>query len=81
MNVDNLVKMANRIGNFFEAMPDRDQALADIATHIRKFWEPRMRRDLLTHLRNGGADLTPLVVAALERYQSLLAESTEQETA
>ncbi|XQU69915.1 hypothetical protein OJJOAM_002646 [Cupriavidus sp. H18C1] len=47
MNLDNLVKMANQIGTFFAAMPDRDEALADIATHLRRFWAPPMRRALL----------------------------------
>ncbi|WP_278534600.1 formate dehydrogenase subunit delta [Delftia acidovorans] len=41
-----LVRMANRIGQFFEAMPERDEALQGIAEHIRKFWEPRMRAEL-----------------------------------
>jgi hypothetical protein len=44
MHIDNLVKMANQIGTFFEAMPDRDEALGDIASHLKRFWEPRMRR-------------------------------------
>ena len=39
MDSANLVRMANRIGEFFEAMPERDEALQGIAEHIRKFWE------------------------------------------
>ena len=31
MDADNLIRMANRIGEFFEAMPDRDEALNGIA--------------------------------------------------
>ena len=42
--------MANRIGDFFEAMPDRAEALEGIANHIQKFWEPRMRTALLDFL-------------------------------
>ena len=38
MHTDPLVKMANQIGHFFEAMPDRPEALEGIAQHIRKFW-------------------------------------------
>ena len=41
MDVDNLIHMANRIGEFFQAMPDRAEAVDGVATHIRKFWEPR----------------------------------------
>jgi formate dehydrogenase subunit delta len=50
MDIDNLVTMANRIGAFFEAMPDREAALAGVAEHVRKFWDPRMRRQLLAAL-------------------------------
>lgn len=66
MNRDNLIKMANQIGAFFEAMPDREQAVADIASHLRRTWDPSMRRQLLACL--DGTDesqLKPLVRDAL----------------
>ena len=44
MDVHHLIQMANRIGDFFAAMPDRAEALAGLADHLTKFWEPRMRR-------------------------------------
>lgn len=44
MHIDNLVKMANQIGSFFESMPDPVEAQEGIATHIKKFWEPRIDR-------------------------------------
>ncbi|NSX06161.1 formate dehydrogenase subunit delta [Cupriavidus gilardii] len=70
MNLDNLVKMANQIGTFFAAMPDRDEALADIASHLRRFWAPPMRRALLKGVDNGQADaVAPIVRAALERHR------------
>jgi formate dehydrogenase subunit delta len=74
MNVPHLVEMANQIGEFFEAMPDRDEALAGIATHIRKFWAPRMRAALAAHLAGaGGEPLTPIVREALQRHAWALA--------
>eukprot|EP01036_Dinobryon_divergens_P058728 gene58728-78350_t len=42
--------MANQIGSFFESMPDRAQAIEDIASHIKRFWEPRMRRAILASI-------------------------------
>lgn len=72
MNNDNLVRMANRIGTFFEAMPERAQALEDIAMHIRKFWEPRMRRQILEHLdQRSGEGLSDIVIEALSRHRAL----------
>jgi formate dehydrogenase subunit delta len=68
MRIDNLIRMANRIGTFFEAMPDRTQALADIAQHIQRFWEPRMRRQLLAHVEaHQGEGVDPIVLAALRQ--------------
>ena len=74
MNIENLIKMANRIGDFFEAMPDSDEALAGIAAHIRRFWEPRMRRALLAHLEQQPDDsrLTPIVRKALTSQRAEL---------
>lgn len=63
----NLVKMANDIGNFFRSEPERKVAVAGIANHILKFWTPRMRAKLLTHLsHHGHAELDELPRAALE---------------
>lgn len=62
MNLNNLIKMANQIGAFFEAMPDRTQAVKDVASHLRRTWDPRMRAQLVAAL--GGADeekLKPVV--------------------
>jgi formate dehydrogenase subunit delta len=79
MNIDNLVKMANQIGTFFEAEPDRDQALADIAGHIKRSWEPRMRRALLEHIdRSGGGQLIEIVVEAVRVHRDPLQQGTQQ---
>jgi len=77
-SVDNLIRMANRIGSFFEAQPDREESLAGIATHIRNFWEPRMRRALLDFLDEhpGGATaneaLSEITLQAIERNKDRL---------
>lgn len=74
MDTANLVRMANRIGDFFAAMPERDEALAGIADHIRKFWEPRMRRQLLAAMAQGEAgELQEIVREALARHAEVLA--------
>ena len=68
MKLEKLITMANQIGAFFEAMPDREQAVADVASHLRRSWEPRMREQILASL--GTADetqLKPLVREALRR--------------
>ena len=37
-----------------------------IADHIEKFWDPRMRREIGLHIAQGGAGLDPLAKAAIE---------------
>ncbi len=62
MNLDKLIRMANQIGAFFEAMPDREQAVRDIASHLRRTWEPRMRIQLIACLGEAEArELKPVV--------------------
>ena len=65
--------MANRIGEFFQAMPDRNEASQGVATHIRKFWDPRMRREMLAYLdQHGGEGLSPLVLSSLREHRATL---------
>jgi formate dehydrogenase subunit delta len=52
MNINHLIRMANQIGDFFESMPDQNEARREIATHLRRFWEPRMRRQLITSVES-----------------------------
>jgi formate dehydrogenase subunit delta len=74
MKADHLIEMANQIGMFFDSLPDREEALTGIAEHIRKFWEPRMRRTLLTALDNNPqeAGFTGIVLEALTKYREKL---------
>ena len=70
MNIAPLIPMANRIGLFFEALSDRQQGLNEIAEHIRKFWDPRMRAKIFSHLDAGGAGLDPLPLKALQKLKA-----------
>ena len=60
---EKLVRMANQIATFFLSQPESVRTNG-VATHINKFWEPRMRRHLFEHLDTGGAGLLPLVIEA-----------------
>ena len=65
MNPDEkLAYMANQIAKFFAAQ-GTDKAVAGVADHIRKFWNPDMRRDFLAAAAKGNLDLHPAVKAAL----------------
>jgi len=62
-----LVQMANDIGNFFRAQPNREDAIAGIANHIKNFWTRRMREKLAEQVSHGGAELDELPREALRR--------------
>jgi formate dehydrogenase subunit delta len=65
---EHLVKMANDIGQFFGAEPEREDAIAGIANHIAKFWTKRMRDKLTARIRrDGDASLNELPREALRR--------------
>ncbi len=64
--VDQLVTMANQIGDFFETMTDRDQSLKDISGHLKRSWAPPMRRKLLEHIAHGGDGVKDIVRQAVE---------------
>lgn len=73
MDAQHLIHMANQIGQFFEVTPDPVEAVDGVATHIRKFWEPRMRRSIYAALDAGQAgELRPLVREALETRRAEL---------
>jgi formate dehydrogenase subunit delta len=72
MNPAKLIKMANQIGAFFDAMPNREQAVKDVAAHIQRNWEPRMRSELHDYVTsNGDEDLTLIVRDALRIVQKV----------
>ena len=74
MDVNNLIRMANQIGEFFESMPDRAQALEDIASHIKRFWEPRMRRAILEGLdQKTTEEFSDIVREAITSHRKFLA--------
>lgn len=65
--VEQLVKMANDIAAFFHSEPDHAVAVAGVATHLRRYWEPRMRRRIHAHVAAGGEGLDALAREGVAR--------------
>jgi formate dehydrogenase subunit delta len=75
MRADRLVSMANDIGAFWDSEPDKAEAAKSVASHLTRFWDPRMRREIVAHYREGGgAGLDPLARSAI----ALLAGPTDK---
>lgn len=63
MNIDILIKMVNEISAYFASEPDAEQAAKAVAGHLRRYWEPRMRRQIITYCaERQGAGLNDLAL-------------------
>lgn len=70
-----LVKMANQIGSFFQAQSPGNATLATdaIAAHLKSFWAPSMRVQLIRGLEGGtAAQLMPIVASAVRSHRTNL---------
>jgi len=66
--------MANDIASFFGSAADENPA-DSVAAHMRSFWDPRMRRQILEHYAAGGEGLDTLAQHAI----AILARKDDQE--
>lgn len=66
---DKLIYMANQISKFFVSQ-DEKTAVEGISTHLKKFWDPRMRRKIVAHLDHGGDGLDPPARQAVETLRA-----------
>jgi formate dehydrogenase subunit delta len=74
MNVERLVAMANDIAAFFDSEADKAVAAEGVRSHLVRFWDPRMRREIIAHAEGGGVGLTATAKSAV----ALLANSPNQ---
>jgi len=66
VRTERLVSMANDIGHFFDVQPDKNEAAKSVANHLKRYWDPRMRREIIAHYREkGGAGLDPVPRSAV----------------
>lgn len=62
-----VIRMGNDIARALHHLPD-DEAAEAVATHLKKFWDPRMRQALVELVRRGDPRVDPLLARAAERY-------------
>jgi formate dehydrogenase subunit delta len=73
MDIERLTYMANQIARNLEAR-GHDAAVAETATHIIKFWDPRMKANMLGGDRSG---LTPLAAEAMLKVEADVAAKAQ----
>ena len=64
MKAEQMVHMANQIALFFGSYP-KEEAVAGVADHLKRFWERRMRQQIFEYVDAGGSGLNGLVVEAV----------------
>jgi len=70
MDVSRLVTMANDIAAFFQGEADEAGAGARVADHLKRFWAPAMRQQLLAYVKSGGEGLSPVAQNAVRLLAS-----------
>lgn len=66
MNIDLLIKMANEIGEFFAGTAPPAEAAGAVANHLRRYWEPRMRAQMISYYeQRQGAGLSDIARSAV----------------
>jgi formate dehydrogenase subunit delta len=65
MDSHHLVTMVNEIAAFF-AGEDPGKAAESVANHLRRYWDPRMRRQIVEHATRGGEGLSQVGRAGVE---------------
>ena len=66
MDNETLIRMANQIADFFAPYTE-EEGIQGVADHLTNFWEPRMRRQILSMDEKAREGLSPMVQSALER--------------
>jgi formate dehydrogenase subunit delta len=62
---EKLIYMANQIADFFRAQ-GKERAVAGIADHLQRFWDPHMRRRFATIAPAHANEVDPLVAEAFK---------------
>ncbi len=61
IDINKIILMANQIGDFFAPYPPQRRA-EGIRNHLRTYWDPRMRSDLLAYIDGGGEGIVSHVI-------------------
>ena len=61
-----MIHMANQIALFFASYPT-EEAVAGTADHLKKFWEPRMLRQITQYVAQGGSGLHEIAIKAVKK--------------
>jgi formate dehydrogenase subunit delta len=65
-----LVYMANQMADFYAAQGE-EKAVAGVANHIVRFWDPRMKKRMFAHFdATKGEGLKPFALKAIQKLRA-----------
>ncbi len=66
---EKLVRMANQIGDFYAAMPEKE-GTDGVASHLRLYWTPKMIHEIVDFAGRDGPGLNPIARRAIESLKA-----------
>ncbi len=67
MNIEHMVQMANDIAAFFDGEYQGAAAADAVATHLKRYWVPVMRKQIVAHIESGPGGLEATAYAAVQK--------------
>ncbi len=64
-----LVRMAQQIADNNNFTPDVDVVAEKVAQHIQKYWDPRMRQQIIDYANSDEAQVTQIVARAISQIR------------
>ena len=69
MHIDLLISMANQISDFFHgASPE--SAPRDVANHLKRYWDPRMRTQIIQYEERHGSGLSDIALGSVAQLKA-----------
>tara|TARA_Y100000768_G_C23590038_1_gene501147 strand:+ start:206 stop:457 length:252 start_codon:yes stop_codon:yes gene_type:complete len=68
MNTQKLIYMANQISNYFGSYPEK-KAIISTTNHINKYWDKRMKKEIILYVENNGDGLSSVALNAVNNLK------------
>lgn len=69
VRVDKLVRMAQQIADNNSFTPDVDVVAGKVADHIQRFWDPRMKQEIIRYAQSDEAQISQVVARAVSQIR------------
>lgn len=66
MRSEQLVTMVNEIAAFFQGADSETKGAENVENHLRRYWDPRMRKQIIEYASKQGEGLAPLAKAGID---------------